>query len=146
MKPVMIALFALAALHTGCKKYEEGPSLSLRSKKARVANQWKVGAYYKNGADMTSDYRTGTASELMEFTKDGKYTFTATYTPAFGGGTSTDNGTWEFIHDKEELRTVSAVNASDVDTIHITRLKNQEFWHSFKLGADEYEIQMIPAQ
>ena len=40
-----------------CKKYEDGPTVSLRTKKARVVNKWKVDSYYINGVDKTTDYR-----------------------------------------------------------------------------------------
>jgi len=142
----IIFLFISSTLYIGCKKYEEGPAMSLRTKKGRVANKWKVDAYLKNGTDMISDYRMATASELFEMTKDGNYTTTVTYTPAFGGGTYTDNGTWEFINDKVDIKTTSSVSSTNVDTIHITRLKNKEMWHSFMLGSDKYEVQMVPAE
>jgi len=67
----MIFLFLSSSLYIGCKKYEEGPAMSLRSKKGRVANKWKVDAYLKNGTDMISDYRMATASEIFEMTKAG---------------------------------------------------------------------------
>lgn len=36
-----------------CSKYEEGPNMSLRSKKARLANTWKIDKTFKNGVEET---------------------------------------------------------------------------------------------
>jgi hypothetical protein len=136
-----LAIVALGAFTmTACKKYEEGPSLSLRSKKARMAGDWKVEAYYEDGVDKTSDYRTFIASESFTMDKDGSYTSSSTTTSAFGGITSTDNGTWEFINDKEDLRTLSSQANATADTMVIVKLKNKEMWAKSKSGSPVVEI------
>jgi len=37
----------------GCKKYPDGPLLSLHTREHRVVGKWGVAAYYVNGADST---------------------------------------------------------------------------------------------
>ena len=39
---------------TSCKKYPDGPEFSLRTRKERLANTWKVDNYKINGTDFTS--------------------------------------------------------------------------------------------
>ena len=57
MKKHLITLAALLFLCApACKKYDEGPALSLRSKKSRIANKWKVDKLFKNGVDSTKYY------------------------------------------------------------------------------------------
>lgn len=113
---LLLSLFAILFLATACEKYEEGPSLSLRSKKARVANEWKITyAYdYKDNVDVTSDY-TG---ETWEFSKDGQFSEKE-------NGEVDKTGTWDFLNDKEEV----AINfPADTKKYKILRLKENEMW------------------
>lgn len=125
-----IAILSVAALLfggialTSCKKYEEGPALSLMTKKSRVAGTWEVESYWENGVDKTTDYRQGISSETYTLDKDGTYTISFTSLI----GTFNDAGTWEFINDKLELKTQSNTAGSDPDTVIIVRLKNKELW------------------
>ena len=52
-----ILLFTIFISFVSCKKYENGPAFSLMSKKARIANIWKVDTYILNGKDKTTEYR-----------------------------------------------------------------------------------------
>lgn len=122
---------------TSCGKYEEGPALSLMSKKARVAGTWEVEAYFENGVDKTSDYRQGVSSETIVYEKDG--TYTSSYTTPIG--TFNDAGTWEFINDKLEIKSQSNTSGSDPDTAVIVRLKNKEMWMKEKTpGSTQTEV------
>jgi hypothetical protein len=51
---LMFAVCTIIAL-SGCK-YEDGPGLSLRSKKARVTAKWEVKKVLYNSFDETSEY------------------------------------------------------------------------------------------
>lgn len=52
MKVFKLATIAIAgALTFAACKYEEGPKISFRAKRDRVANEWKVKAYTHNGGD-----------------------------------------------------------------------------------------------
>jgi hypothetical protein len=53
----LLALLFIALTLTsiqGCKKYEDGPAISLRSRSARLSNTWRVENYKVNGDDYTS--------------------------------------------------------------------------------------------
>ena len=52
-KYLLIALIIIFTVpfYQGCKKYDEGPAFSLRSKKARLTGEWEVTSYLKNGKD-----------------------------------------------------------------------------------------------
>jgi hypothetical protein len=140
-----IALFSIAALMmsgialTSCKKYEEGPALTLLTKKMRIAGTWEVESYWENGVDKTSEYRQGVTSETYVYEKDGTYSISVTTII----GTVNDAGTWELISDKEEFKTLSNQSGSDPDTMVIVRLKNKEFWMKDKGGntVHEYHLQ-----
>ena len=47
---MVIAVLLLA----GCK-YEDGPAISLRSKKARAANTWQIDKAFENGVDRNAN-------------------------------------------------------------------------------------------
>lgn len=54
------SLFALGLLMLGfglnsCRKYEEGPNISFRSKEARVTNNWKIESALVNGVERGND-------------------------------------------------------------------------------------------
>jgi hypothetical protein len=138
-----MALLLVAAVVTSCKKYDEGPSLSLRGKKGRLAGEWEVEKYMEDGTDKTTDYRQGVTSETLEYEKDGTYKATIV-TTAFG--TITSEGTWKFINDKEDLeKTVTSVNGqtqspASVDTTHIIRLTNKEFWTKDTQGSHRLSV------
>ncbi len=55
MKFVKLTSLALAGMLTfaGCK-YEEGPKISLRAKRDRVANEWRIEKYTYNDSDRTN--------------------------------------------------------------------------------------------
>lgn len=128
---VLICLCLVAAL-SSCKKYDDGPRLSLRTKKSRIANEWqykKVTA--PNGVDMTSQY----VDNYIEFQKDGSYIDT--------DGTYSSTGTWQFASDKEDL-VLTESGSGDAYTYHIIRLKNKEFWFTLANQFGTYEFRLEP--
>src|SRR5262245_35502326 len=86
----------LLSVVVGCNKYEEGPSLSLRSKKARLAGEWKIDHITFNGDDITQSVITNMGTDyVFTIAKDGTYTGKGTYVD--------DKGTWKFGHEKGYL-------------------------------------------
>ena len=128
-KIVKISIIALlvgctAFTFSGCGKYEDGPSISLLTKKARVAGTWGVEKYMVNGVDQTAAWRQVYSSENLIFDKAG--TYSATYNTILGP--FTDAGTWAFINDKANLQLISSSANSVADVWEIIRLTNSEFW------------------
>ena len=115
-----------------CKKYEEGPRLSMRSKKARVANEWQYEKVTSpNGADMTAYF----INHSIEFKKDGSYIGTE--------GTSSWTGTWQFASDKEDL-VLTESGSGDAHTYRIIRLKNKALWFTMVTSNGVYEYHLSP--
>ena len=69
------ALFLLMAgllfATSSCRKYEEGPNISFRSKKARITNNWKYESAQVNGVEVSEDPYY--AKQKHYFYRDGKY-------------------------------------------------------------------------
>ena len=59
MKNLLFILFAI--LLCSCKKYKEGPAISLRTKTNRITGTWKIEKLYINDIDSTSEYQKSDA-------------------------------------------------------------------------------------
>lgn len=125
-------LFAIciALMTVACKKYDDGPRLSLRTKKARLANEWTFD-YVRapNGDDLTAQ----NAGIILEFTKDGDF--------ARVQGSFAETGTWRFAHDDENVIVTIGTSSS---LLHITRLKEREFWFTIAESNGTYTYHMLP--
>jgi hypothetical protein len=86
---LMFAVCTIIAL-SGCK-YEDGPGLSLRSKKSRIAATWEYKKVISNSVDESALY----IGDTWEMKKDGNFT-------DLWDGYS-DPGKWEFALDKEAI-------------------------------------------
>ena len=144
LKTGLAAIIAASAMIYSCGKYDDGPKISLASKKSRIAGTWKVDKYLLDGVDKTSDYRLGIASESFVVAKDGKYTYSQTNTALWGGKAGSDAGKWEFIDKKEEFRSLSDTSGAVWDTTKITRLTQKEFWVKSVSKSQAIEIHFIP--
>ena len=57
MKQIIPILFLLAIVFSSCKKYDEGPALSFRSKRERAINIWTFTSVSDHsGNDLTANY------------------------------------------------------------------------------------------
>jgi hypothetical protein len=119
-----ILLFALvlALVLPSCGKYEEGPSISLRSKTARIVNEWVVEKYYENAVDVTVAYQTFMPGLVMNIKENGEVV--SSYNDQ-SGSVVTWGSTWEFNSDKSAIIVTTGGVAVTSDII---RLKNDELW------------------
>jgi hypothetical protein len=126
-----------AITFASCKKYEEGPVISLRSKKERVANTWQIEVAYNDGEDVTEEYDEYT----VKFTKDGDAELAALYS---WGGFSYEyetNGTWSFMNNSEELEV--DYEDDDADEVYqILKLEEDELW--LRVKGEEDELHLMP--
>lgn len=128
--PIIMLFLAVGSI-TSCKKGEDDPAISLRSRKARFANTWTLVKYEKNGVQESMD----DILLIYDTDKDGGLKETA-QGAIFGTTVQTiRNGSWEFVDDKEDVRITIE---SDVDTYEIQRLANKELWLKEVDGNDTY--------
>jgi len=92
-KVTLIILVGLISL-TACKKYDEGPLISLRSKENRLCQKWKLYDAYWNGEPAEIK------NTLIEFSKDGKYHSISNISFAT---TVEENYNWQFINKKNDI-------------------------------------------
>ncbi|UPT65292.1 MAG: hypothetical protein M0D57_12035 [Sphingobacteriales bacterium JAD_PAG50586_3] len=134
---IFAALIAGVTVFESCKKYEEGPGLSLRSRKERVANTWEIEKVLVGGVEQTNP-----SSETVTFDKDGKVSST------FNG--TTFEGTWELTNDDEQIEVKITFNGiSSTSSYKIIKLKEKEFWirdeNDANDSSDDVETHYEPA-
>ncbi len=105
-------LLILALGFTSSCKYEEGPFISLRTKKERVANTWQVEKIIQDDGDEFSG--DDVPDTEYTFTKDGKFKVDGNHV-----------GSWEFTNSKEKIRFEFAGGSSESE---ILKLKEKELW------------------
>lgn len=123
--------------------------ISLRSKKARIANTWVVDKVMKNGVDSTS-YYAGEGT-VITMDKDGNASATVIQSYGFYSDTSNGEGRWELHENNTVLALIlTDLKTNDVDTNwwYITKLKEKELWlediDKDKDGNLDEEIQLSP--
>ena len=114
----------------GCKKYPEGPMISLSSRTSRVSNSWKVDNYKVNGTDYTS-----LVSGYTEiYSTDGNYSYKF--------GLLSGTGKWASQNNDLEIRVTGTDNQTSV-TLFIQKLEEKQFWYYYMDGNDKKEFHMI---
>lgn len=94
MKKIIISGMVVLSISTfnGCKKYDEGPAISLRSKKERVVAEWEVKSYTDNGQNiLVSSY-----SDNLTCQSGGSVHYTETYNTTRFVWTFYKNGKWNY--------------------------------------------------
>jgi len=127
---VAVLLVSTLTIVQSCKKYEDGPLVSLRSRTERLSNQWKVDNYKVNGTDFTSLVSSYTET----FSKNGAYSYSWTIL----NGT----GTWKFQNKDKEVK-LTGDQAQTSRTLFLTKLEEKELWYYFMEGDDKHEYHLI---
>ncbi len=115
----VIAIIASLAF-SSCKKYEEGPSLTLRSRTSRLTGEWKITKELENGSAQTFD-----ANERVKIEKGGAYTYSSTIL----GQVISMTGTWELTSNDEKLKiSFTSGGSTSSKEYTIMRLSNSELF------------------
>ena len=130
---VFIILLAGLMMPTiqSCKKYPDGPTISLRSRTERVANTWKVDNYKINDHDYTSFISGYTET----YSKEGAY--------SYSWGSLHGSGTWGFQNNDKEIR-LNGTDSQSSHTLIILKLEEKSLWYYYMDGNDKNELHLIP--
>ena len=123
MKKIFAFLFISAVLFS-CGKYEEGPGISLLTKKNRITNVWSLASRTINGNTTSLSNTTWTVT----INDDDSYNSKAT---VFGITVLNENGTWKFSNDKLQLLTIPSGSS------------NTASWEIVRLTKDELKLRYI---
>lgn len=116
MKKLLAFLLLATIVMVGfnaCKKYEDGPYLSLRSKHNRVVNEWKLNKATNQEIDVTSQF------------EEYYFTFNDDNTYVYNRKLLKETGTWDFDDDKLNI-VLTPAGSSTTESYKIIRLKNDE--------------------
>jgi hypothetical protein len=136
-KKILLAASLIIITLTSCKKYDDGPAISLRSREERIANDWRIDQAMEGGSDVTSDFD----NYHVVFRKNNTTTLTAKYRFLGVDYEFATAGTWSF-EDKDEKLKVDYENDGADATYIILRLKEEELWLR-KVG-DDLELHLVP--
>ncbi|MCC6371862.1 MAG: hypothetical protein IT236_12710 [Bacteroidia bacterium] len=128
---IILLSLQLLAMLSSCKKYPEGPALSLRTRAERLANTWKVDNYKIDGSDFTS-----LVSGYKEsFTKQGAY--------SYDWGILDGSGTWVFQNSDNEVKLSGSDNQSS-RTLILLQLREKTLWYYYMQNGERHELHMVP--
>ena len=127
MKNIFALLF-ISIFLLSCGKYEEGPGISLLSKKNRITNVWSLSSKITNSQTTNLSNTTW----KVEIKDDETYNAQATY---LGIPFLNESGIWKFSTDKSQLLT-TASGSSNTDSWEIIRLTKDELKLKYISGGD----------
>lgn len=135
-----ILLFAI--LFVSCRRYEDGPAISLLPIKARLSNTWKVEKYLRNGVDETNNFNLLYPDYTISIDNTEVYEIhysNAPYPYLFPG-------TWKFTDSRKRfIRMTPEDSTADPFTYEILRLKNKALWITYQdASLQPVEIHYIP--
>lgn len=113
-------LIGLVVVLSACGKYEDGPNVSLLTKKQRLQRQWDLDEYMNESGSTLKD----NSSAFWELEKDGDAEFTD------DDGTKSQ-GKWELDDEKERLIVTAEypfVGTVVLGNFKIKRLTKKELW------------------
>lgn len=142
------SLFISLCIIWSCSKYEEGPAFSLRTKTARLKNEWKLEEMLMNGNKISTS-----GHAYLDITKEDYIFITDNSSAKLPFGMTCQTGTWDFPCDDGEGDKLFflSIDSSHIANVRIVRLKNNEFWFKWKYRKsiqqgtyDEYEYRYSP--
>lgn len=113
MKKLAIAFLFLGLVFSSCKKYVDGPKISLRTHTQRLTGNWTIEAATYNGNDIMSLFKT---SEKMVFLHSKRW------------GYDGDYGTWSLGEDGDDVTLTSDFSGTQPKAYRILRLMNTSLW------------------
>lgn len=123
-----ICLLGLLMLAQGCKKYKDGPTISLLPRNERIEGKWKADKVMLNDIDSTAAYK----QYIWEFTRHGSVILQISGVKY--------NGVWTTITSDKDFAIDYDNGTREIYTI--LKLKSKEFWIRNK--KNELEFQLAP--
>lgn len=130
----------LAASVLGACKYEEGPNISLRAKRDRVANEWKIKSLTIGGTDSTQRVNNDSWATIISLFRTGSYS--VDYVRVINGQYQTNHvGNNSFLDPKDQWDINSYTTYREALPENIKNLDNRGKW-AFEKG--HYKIMVLP--
>lgn len=137
---ILVALVGLVVI-SSCRKYEEGPNISLRKKVTRVTGAWRIESAQLNGTEVSLDPYW--AKQKYDFFRDGKYILTVIDPVSLEA--SNINGDWTLYDDDRKLAITTKNFSGNIDSTNdynILKLYNKQFW--IRKTDNSLELHLVP--
>jgi len=121
----IIIIIIFSSVFISCKKYEDGPLLSLRSAKNRLTGSWVSKEIYVNNLYAELDFNLYS----LEINKNNSLILSSSYSKL--------KGTWELVKNKEMINIV----VTEVESS--TGFTKSDFWEIFRLTNDDLWVKFI---
>ena len=130
----------LAFSNFSCRKYEDGPNFSLRSKEERVVNNWQAQSVFRNDLDETGQY----TAFSMVFERNGRLTWVV---DPDATDPVTVGASWELTSLNLQIKlTFDEKDPVSGETrllyMDIRRLTETEMWLSYLFEGDYYDLKL----
>lgn len=128
MKKIILLLFPILFVFSACGKYDDGPRISIYSKRHRLVNSWVIEKVLEAGIDQTTLYKDAYVNFNLNIKKD------KTYTLSYVANNITpydESGKWKWDGDKSAVYFFDNANSFNFGTGEkwtIYRLKEKELW------------------
>lgn len=137
----LLLLSLLLTAFSGCRKYEDGPTFSLRSKQERAINNWSAFEISRNSIDETLFF------DLYELQLNRNGTFAWRYDLSQDSlGVQEFTGEWEIVSANEQIRLTytdpDPDNGQELLFFDIRRLAETELWVEYLFKEDYYTVKM----
>lgn len=124
-----------------CKKYEEGPAVSFRSKTKRLEGSWQLVKWTVDGTEQDLSQTTW----RLNIHRSGNYDKFITYNiPPLPTTIDSENGSWDFNKNKSHVEFTD--QATEATLSHeIVRLHNNELWLRYSDGTvtEDYQYNIV---
>lgn len=136
-----LAVLFVSGVFTSCRKYEEGPNISFRTKEARVTNNWKVESALVNGVE---EAQTPYWEKQKHYFYRNK-TYSVTIIDPKTLEARNINGTWTLYDNDRKLSITTKNYTGNIDSTtdyNIVKLFNRQFW--IRKTDNTLELHFIP--
>lgn len=136
-------LLVTATTITSCRKYEEGPNISLRSKEERVANNWRIESAQLDGVDVSLE--PFYAKQKHYFYRNKTYTVTKINPQSLEF--YNESGTWKFFDNNRKIAITvknTTLNTEVTTEYNIIKLYEKQFW--IRTLDNTLELHFIPTE
>jgi hypothetical protein len=126
---------------SSCRKYEEGPNISLRKKEARVTNNWRVESAQLNGTEVSADPYWTKQKHYMY--RDGNYVVTIINPVTLEAKNL--QGTWKLYDNDRKLALTTKNFSGNIDSTNdynILKLYNKQMW--IRKTDNSLELHFVP--
>lgn len=140
----LLNFLLISVVLISCKKYEDGPSFSLFSARARLTNNWKIHEQIKDGITTVID---GSSTVTETFRSNNDYSASVYYSSS-NSTTGDRSATWKFIESKKTIEFSGGEPWWGNFEYHILKLTDKDFWYYVDNGSTatpyHMEFHLIP--